>query len=195
MPRRTQTLDDSTRAAEPGGVALSDAKLRRLRPDLYGLGHRFRAAVGLDFPWLVFFREHLQNGDSRAAVVVSLRPLLVAAFTDDLDCIALLEFPEQFATEYGLRDGSRLLTVNTYRRLDAYDADLIPGPENSGRWSGFQPIIAEFVSDDHDRIKRRKAQISEAEWKRAYAMGKAYLKQRPGVWRDGRPGFSFDPAE
>jgi hypothetical protein len=194
-PRRTQTLDDSTRAAQPGGVALSDAKLRRLRPDLYGLGHRLRAAVGLDFPWLVFFREHLQNGDSRAAVVVSLRPLLVAAFTDELDCIALLEFPEEFASEYALRDGTRLLTVNTYKRREEYDADLIPGPDNTQNWSGFQPIIAEFVSDDRKRIERRKAQISDAEWQRAYAMGKAYMKRRPGVWRDGRPGHSFEPAE
>lgn len=194
-PRRTETLDDTTRASDPGGVALSDAKLRRLRPDLYGLGHRLRAAARLDFPWLVFFREHLQNGDSRAAVVVSLRPLLVAAYTDELDCVVPLEFPAEFIREYGLREGSRLLTVNTYKNRDELDADLIPGPDGASAWSGFQPIIAEFVSDDFERIEERKSQISEAEWNRAYAMGKAYLKRRPGLWRDGRPGHSFVPAE
>lgn len=193
--RRTQTLDDTTAASDPGGVSPSDAKLRRLRPDLYRPWHRLRAAVGLDFPWLVFLREHLQNGDSRAAVVVSLRPLLVAAYTDELDCIVPLEFPEAFAKEYGLRDGSRLLTINTYKNREEMDEDLIPGPDGASVWSGFQPIIAEFVSDDLDRIERRKAEISEDEWRRAYAMGKAYLKRRPGVWRDGRPGHSFVPAD
>lgn len=193
--RRTWTLDETTRASDPGNVALSDARLRRLRPDLYGLGHRLRAAVGLDFPWRVFLREHLRNGDSRAAVVVSTRPLLVAAYTDELDCVALLEFPEAFVAEYGLRDGSRLLTVNTYKRNNEDDADLIPGPNAGQSWTGFQPIIAEFVSDDRHRIEQRKAEIGEDEWKRAYAMGKTYLKRRPGVWRDGRPGHSFVPAE
>jgi hypothetical protein len=193
--RRTWTLDDTTHAADPGGLALSDAKLRRLRPDLYGLGHRLGAAVGLTFPMRVYFRECLQNGDSRAAVVVLLRPLLVAAYTDVLDCIVLLEFPQELATEYGLRDDSRLLAINNYRRTDEVDADLIPGPNDTQTWSGFQTIIAEFASDDRERIEQRKSQISTAEWRRAYQMGKAYLEQRPGVWRDGRPGFSGEPAE
>jgi hypothetical protein len=143
----------------------------------------------------LYFREYLQYGDSRAAVVVSLRPLLVAAYTDELDCTIPLEFPEPFVAEYGLRDRFRLLTVNTHRRLDEYDADLIPGPAQKGRWSGFSPIIAEFLSDDRERIEWRKAQISEAGWLRSYMMGKSYLKLRPSVWRDGRPGHCHVPAE
>jgi hypothetical protein len=143
----------------------------------------------------VYFRECLQNGDSRAAVVISLRPLLVAAYTDELDCVVPLEFPEEFVDQYGLRDGSRLLTVNTYRQLADDDPDLIPGPDCGLAWTGFQPLIAEFLSDDRERIERRKAEIAEAEWRRASAMGKAYLESRPGVWRDGRPGRSSVPAE
>ena len=104
----------------------------------------------------VYFRECLQNGDSPAAVVVSLRPLLMAAYIDVLDCIVLLEFPQEIAAEYGLRDGSRLLAINNYRRDGEVDADLIPGPNDTQTWSGFQAIIAEFVSDDLERIEQRK---------------------------------------
>jgi hypothetical protein len=48
--------------------------------------------VGLDVPWEILLREHLQNRDSRAAVLISLRPLLVAACTDELDCAGPVEF-------------------------------------------------------------------------------------------------------
>jgi hypothetical protein len=58
-------------------------------------------------PGLQEFREglaeHLRIGDSRAAV-------------DELDCVALLRFPDHPAAECRLGVGSRLLTVNMYRR-------------------------------------------------------------------------------
>jgi len=69
---------DSAFASDPGEVALSDAKLRRLRPDLFGLGawikQRKKGSVGTRS-----IGEHLADGDSRAAVVASVDPLLVAA--------------------------------------------------------------------------------------------------------------------
>lgn len=150
--------------------------------------------MGLAFPQRTYIREQLQNGDSRAAVVVSIDPLLVAAYTEDLDCVVMLEFPVHFVDDYGLKIGTKLLTVNTYRHGNEIDADLIPGPRARRAWSGLHPIIAEFVSDDEDRINRRKREISQEEWKRAYQLGKAYLKARPGVVRDGRPVLAGQPA-
>ena len=39
--------------------------------------------------------EHLEHGDSRAAIVISTDPeLLIAAYTDELDCIAMLRLPK-----------------------------------------------------------------------------------------------------
>src|SRR5262249_13829871 len=99
----TRTLDDSTSASDPGGVSVSHKKLRLLRPDLYGLRglvHRVRSGLGYGFPQRVYIEEQLQHGDSRAAVVVLTKPLLVAAYTDELDCVALLRFPEYLVEDY-----------------------------------------------------------------------------------------------
>jgi hypothetical protein len=195
---RTRTLDDATFASDPGRIVLSHAKLRLLRPDLYGfqgfcrwLREKFQAA----FPEKVYIEEQLQNGDSRAAVVVSTAPLLIAAYTDELDCIALLRFPYEFVVQYDLREGKRLLTVNTYRQGGQVSADLIPGPNQLHRWTGFHPIIAEFVSDSQQRIEVRKKHILEAEWQRTFSLGKEYVARRPGVARDGRPVYASIPAQ
>ncbi len=192
---RTRTLDNTTSASDAGQIKLARAKLKLLRPDLFG----FRAALrrlrfSSSFPQLTYIREHLQMGDSRAAVVVSTSPLLVAAYTDELDCVAVLRFPDEFRTAYGLARGTRLLTVNTYKRGKAYDHDLILGPNYIPRWVGFHPIIAEFVSNDLSRIEARKAEIAEDEWSRAKSMGAAYLREKPGVARDGRPVYAAAPG-
>jgi hypothetical protein len=185
-------------ASDPGDLTISHAKLRVLRPDLYGLRglhHRLRELTGLTWPQRTYLAKHLQNGDSRAALVVSTNPLRVAAYTDELDCVAILMFPDEFVKEYALRDGSRLLTINTYNRGREYDHDLVLGPAHKGNWTGFHPIIAEFVSDDLERINNRKKAIADDEWQRAYRMGKAYLREWPANARDGRPVFAGLPAQ
>jgi hypothetical protein len=182
-------------ASDPAGLSLSDAKLRRLRPDLYGWRRRLREKTGWAFPQRDYVAKHLRLGDSRAALAVSAAPLLVAAYSDELDAVALLRFPDGLAGEYGLRDGSRLLSVNSYRRERAVDADLTPGPGWSGAWTGFMPVVAEFVSDDAGAIEGHKRRITEAEWRRADELGREYLRLRPGVARDGRPIFCASPAE
>jgi hypothetical protein len=195
------TLNNATRASDPGLVILSQEKLRRLEPQLFPRSFwkllnaipyvRERTAW-----WLLRIKEHLNNGDSRAAVVVHLDPLIVAAYTDELDCVALLDFPDEFAQEYQLHVGSRLLTVNLYQRRDKGIApDLMPGERDHRRYGNFSPLIAEFLSDDNERIAHRKAQISEEEWQRAERMGHEALRRSGGASRDGSPLGCMDPAE
>src|SRR5258708_34960921 len=92
--------------------------------------------------------EHLRLGDSRAAVAVRGSPMLVAAYTDELDCVAVLEFPSKFVKRFALEQGSRLLTVNTYTALPSVAPDLFAGSGSLDRWQNFYPLIAEFLSDD-----------------------------------------------
>ena len=195
---KTETLDDNSYASDPGKVLLSHRKLRRLRPDLYGVSgwiKALRCRVGLGWPQRTYIEEQLQYGDSRAAVVVSLSPLLVAAYSDEIDCVAVLRFPREFADDYRLSIGSRLLTVNTYA-AEGRDRDLIVGPREIGRYYGFHPIIADFISEDeHGRIDARKREISEEEWARTRELGKDYLRKRPRVARDGRPVYAGVAAE
>ena len=94
----------------------------------------------------------------------------------------MLLFPrEPFITKYNLVVGSRLITVNMYKNNFKFDQDLIVGPfyhytigsrQHRSRWSGFVPIIADFVTDDFNRVEVRRDHIEEGEWDRAYKMGK-----------------------
>ncbi len=194
---RTKTLDDSTFATDPGQIRLSRNKLRVLRPDLYGLSGLWQSVLAyfrLGWPQRTYIEEQLLCGDSRAAVVISTSPLLIAAYTDELDCIAMLRFPDEFTDEYDLQKGTRLLTVNCYGSLPDYDPDLILGPKLIDRWTGFHPLIADFLTDDGERVEARKKQITEDEWQRALDMGMEYAKRYPKVARDGRPVYSATPA-
>jgi hypothetical protein len=184
--------DDETAASDPGQIRLSDAKLRQFHPEFYGFRSLFtRLAKGSR----ELIAEHMQLGDSRAAVVISLDPFLVGAYTDEMDDSAVLRFDATLRSQYpGFRVGSRLLTVNTYSRGGRLVPDLINGRASYHRYCNFFPIIAEFVSDDLDRIEIRKKQIGEAEWRRAQSAGADYLQRNRGRTRDGRPKYSMKPA-
>jgi hypothetical protein len=194
---RTRTLNDATSASDPGQITLSHDKLRILRPDMYGIAGIWKSILAffrVGWPQRIYIEEQLQCGDSRAAVVVSVSPLLVAAYTDELDCIAMLRFPVEFVRQYRLSIGTRLLTVNCYGNSPDYDEDLILGPQVIQRWTGLHPLIADFLTDDYNQVETRKKEISESEWQRAYAMGTKYVTQHPGISRDGRPVYSSIPA-
>jgi hypothetical protein len=191
-------IDERTSASDPGAVVLSDARLAEIEPALFTT-RTFKCGptCSIDHPASEIrerLREHLLRGDSRAAVVVSVSPLVVAAFSDDLDAVALLSFPPELAERYGLSVGSRLLTVNLYVNVPAahgderlYAVDLVPGPARSG-WSNFMPLIADFVSDDRDRIESRKRGISEEEWSRAERLTQTRIAALGlETARDGRP--------
>jgi hypothetical protein len=138
--------------------------------------------------------EHMLYGDSRAAVVVALDPILVAAYTDELDCVALLRFADTAAVA-PLKVGARLLTVNTYGVGTDHSADLVPGPQRTQRWQRFHPIIADFICADMAPVDVRKMAIADAEWERTLLLGLEYLAARPGMSRNGSPCLSAVPAE
>lgn len=185
------------RASDPGRVPLSAQKLARLHPERLvpagkgQPGYRFPSPF---HPWIKGFARRLWDGDSRAAIVMSVEPLLVAAYTDELDCVAMLRFPQELADEHGLSPGARLLTVNGYMRGDTLTPDLVEGPAHHGRYRNFIPLIAEFLSEDGPRIEFRKQEITEAEWQRTRELGEAYLKRPEVRVRDGRPLYSWFPA-
>lgn len=190
--------DDRSSASHRVRIGLSDEKLKRLDPVLYGAESlSFRKRWGqreLDAQETRrMIAEHMHTGDSRAAVVVSLEPLIVAPYTDEMDCVVLLSFPLYLAREMNLKLGARLLTVNTYGRGKRLMPDLSNGPLSYQRYHNFYPIIAEFVSDDLETIEARKRAIDESEWERALRMGESRLHsgQPP---RDGKPTASSKPV-
>lgn len=194
-------FDQSSTASNPGGLTLSETKLRVLEPWMFGfrrlvrkIGGMFLIVNPLDMIDRRVLREHLACGDARAALVVSISPVLVAAYSDDLDCVAMLRFPSEFAVRHKLTIGTRLVTINTYYSQFVDHADLTFGPEQAAEWSGFFPLIAEFMADDQQRIASLKVAIDETEWRRCQELGEAYLIDWPGVARQGRPRRAHQPA-
>jgi hypothetical protein len=179
-------------ASDPIPIRLSDEKLRLLHPELYGsrasavklrMGkHLLNAAQTR-----LMLAEHLSFGDSRAAIVILVEPLIVAAYTDEQDAVLLLRFPDFLADSYCLTRCSKLITTNTYGKGSRMAADIIPGPASTGRWTNFYPIIADFLSDDLQLISRRKSAISESEWRRTTHFAEEALLRPQVLIRDGRP--------
>ncbi|GFZ30041.1 hypothetical protein CSC2_05670 [Clostridium zeae] len=192
-----KTLDSSTQASSPGSLSLSNEKLKELRPELYGLKGKwleYREKKSAGYSQIEQIREHIFYGDSQPAVVLSVDPLIIVAYSEDLDCVVPLYFSNIYVKKYRLKEKTRLITVNTYMRGPKLQEDIILGPNNSGVWFGFHPIIAEFVSDDLDVIEMRKLKIDEKMWEYVYKLGGEYSSKYPNAYRDGRPIYSQNPA-
>jgi hypothetical protein len=182
QPRDTPYMSNEALASDPGGVTIDPGRLRQLSPGLFGLG----ALVPTRAVVRKILAAHLWNGDSRAAVVLSVQPLLVAAYSSDFDAVVVLRFDRRPVDSY-LQVGSRLLTVNTYFSGSTQARDILRGSVVSPAWANFHPVIADFVAADLARVERRKAAISEPEWQRTWDLGQDYLVKRPGQFRDGAP--------
>jgi hypothetical protein len=180
-------------------MPLSSILLQRLRPDWYTGGWDPFSWLDMKFGGRAMSRylvaDQLMHGDSRAALVVSLEPVLVAAYTDELDCIALLRFPSKLAGLHSLEVGQRLLTVNRYSGpAEPVALDLEHGPASLHNYRNFQPLIANFLVQDSPWLAERTAQIQETEWQRTDELSQRYLARFGKVARDGRPWHCFQPA-
>jgi len=186
-------VDASTRASRAGGILLSDVRLRRLHPELYGirgiffgLMHGEHGVSARDARSL--FRQALLHGDSQPAVVVSVEPLVVAAYSDDLDAVVLLEFDASLSNEFGLTRGHRLVSVNTYFPMQYrhLGEDIQMGPDSTNLWGNVTSHIADFLTEDTEALRQVRQKIRPEEWEKLKKHLSARLKQdiRP---RDGRP--------
>jgi hypothetical protein len=163
--------------------------LRRHRPDLYGWKMGFRQLVHDvrgTYSARDIIAEQMWLGSIHPAVVVSEDPGRIAAYSSDLDCVAIFGYTSAFLEEYRLRERSRLLTVNYYSQ-DQPHTDLSFGPGKHTGWTGMHPIIADFLTADEERLEEQKAAIPDALWARTWSLGRERLRHHPEVWRIGRP--------
>lgn len=173
-------------------MPLSEERLRRLQPLLFDRT-QWRSEEDRT-GWIKAVAHTLARGDSRAAVVIDAANGIVAAYTDELDCVMLLRFDPAVSLVHGWQEGTRLLSANSYAgRDDGVAADLLPGAGDKGRWGDFWPLIADLLTDDHARLAARKREIDPAEWERAAFMGRRALAAGTTP-RDGRPLASRQPA-
>ena len=189
QPKDTPFMSNEALASDPGGVTIDPQRLRRISPSLFGLG----ALLPMRALEKKILGAHMWNGDSRAAVVLSTQPLLVAAYSSDFDAVVVLRFDPRTVDTY-VQPGDRLLTVNTYFRGSTVARDIVRGPYASPTWANFHPVVADFIAADPGRVERRKAAISEPEWQRAWQLGQDHLVRQAGQVRDGAPHRSSRPA-
>jgi len=182
----------NTSASHPGNLRLAPEKIQAFRDNMGFLDKLFARLASAPDSVLA---QHLQSGDSRAALVLHVQPeVLVAAYSNELDCVAVLHFPQFVRGYYQLESGTRLLTVNSYGEGKAWARDLHRGPQQRNRYSNFYPLIAEFLSNDIADIEARKKQISEPEWERTATSARQTMATPGFRPRNGSPFFSFRPV-
>jgi hypothetical protein len=174
-------------ASDPGRIRLSRRRFRQLEPTARGIRGFFWLYSEDGRTWQERIDEHLQQGDSRAALVFSVEPLIVGAYSDEFDSTVMLEFPTWLNRVHRLQVGSKLLTVNTYSFMGGLAPDMMKGANGMTQFANVHPLIADFYSDDRDRIAARKCEIDDVEWERCLQTGKDYAQRFPGVVRPGTP--------
>lgn len=174
----------------PAGIRPTKSMVKPLCPEIGSmkLGYiwkRFIFNLANSKPLWKYFCEVMETHDANPAMVCSVKPLLVAAYSCDLDCAVLIRYPDEFVKRFNLQPKMRLLSVNSYDVEKM--ADCVPGPRNSGLWGAFQPRIANFLSDDVKAIQRRMNSFSQTQWERVYPCAVEYAKRFPHQARGSNP--------
>lgn len=134
-----------------------------------------------------YVMEVLKLGDAQPALVISLDPFLIAAYSDEMDAVVMLKFPMELAERYGLSVGSRLAASCVYsegRRSETSD-DIFPGEGYSGNYRSFMPIVQLFLASNEDEVKANVSLFDEDRWRRVETLAEDYRKKHPGLSRDG----------
>lgn len=146
--------------------------------------------------WRGHLTELLLEAEPAAAVVVSVEPRLIACYSGRHDAIVLLRIPASMSFGLKWSPGMRLLGVNSYKReqLKTKPADDFFGyapidPE--GQY--YFPILAEFLSDDKDRLASLKEGLQDEVWNRCQDLGQRALEEQHPA-RNGHPFNAQLPA-
>ena len=141
---------------------------------------KFRADMKIDFATKVLF-----YGDTQPAVVVSTAPLLIGAYSDEMDAVVMLRFPDEFAKQYKLTVGTRLTTSNVYFTERAIADDIHIGEKDSRQYTDFAPLVQLFFGKKDDKIMEKTKLFGEDVWQAVSEKANEYLRFYPNCSRDG----------
>lgn len=128
-------------ASDAGDFALDEKNLRAMFPEFVWTADQLK-----------YLDEHLRLGDSRAAIVASVKPLVVSAYSDELDGVILIRFPDELAQKYSLDVGSRLIGSWVYPNLSKPPRDVVRGKYNLRRYNNGEPLVADFFGGPPEKI-------------------------------------------
>lgn len=184
--------DNSSFASDSIGIDLDLKKLKFLMPEIFGPIQKIKYKLK-NWGFLTHIEvisEHVKYGDSQGALVVKTDPLLIAAYNEDIDCVVMLLFEKKIQERYNFKVKDRLICVNTFANIQQLQSDLIPGKNDSKMWTLVHPIIADLVSQDEDKIEKRKNEIGDIGYEYIWQLATDYLKLKKGVSRIGKPLYS-----
>ena len=171
----------SAQAENPGKVKFSYKKYYSFRNRINTpFGGRVHADMCIENVTRVLF-----YGDTQPALVMSVSPLTVAAYSDEIDGVLMLRFPDQFVEKYGLYPGMRLTTSNVYFRWEQFPDDILVGENFCRRYNDFLPIVQLFIGKGDEKIKAKTALFSEEVWNRVSETAARYAEKHPDTYRDG----------
>lgn len=141
---------------------------------------RFRSDMKIDF-----VMRSLLYGDTQPAIVVSTNPLLIAAYSDEMDAVVMLQFPKEFAEQYNLAVGTRLTTSNVYFNGAAVADDIHVGEKYSRQYADFVPIVQLFLGKKDEKIMEKVNLFNEDVWQTVSEKADEYVRLYPNRARDG----------
>ena len=139
-----------------------------------------------------FLGNVLLFGDTQPAIVQSVAPLTISAYSDEMDAVIFLRFPDELAQTYGLTKGARLVTATSYVEYRGNVAsDIFPGPGFSRQYGDFIPVVQlffggkkqVFFAGGDNEIRERTSIFGEDTWKRVEQLTEEYAARN--LFRDG----------
>ncbi len=176
--------DPNTFAENSGNVELSERKFAQVRDDILKLSGLEKSNYNSNF---VRINEFMMNGDTQPAVVYSVDPLIISAYSDEMDGVVFLEFPNQLTEMYDLKKGTRLVTSNVYKYGNKPVNDINAGESYLKRYSDFTPIVQLFLTDNENYAMKRTELFDEEKWERVNRFTEEY--SRSG--NEARKGFYY----
>lgn len=175
--------DPNSYADNPGSIKLSPFKLRKIKK-MICITRREKEYFKKRIPAV---REYVALGDTQPAYVMSVSPLVISAYSDEMDAVVMLRFPDELATQYKLSVGDRLVTVNTYRNLDknGIAPDIFVGENYLNRYSNCAPIVPLFISGSTKLMKQKLSLFDEEQWAMVREKSLEYASAHPDLMRDG----------
>lgn len=134
-----------------------------------------------------WIKKQIATGDIQPAMVISIDPLVISCYSDELDAVILLEFPKELAVKYQFKLNERLVTCNWYmvKNMFAYSDDLIIGPNCSGNWRDVYPLLGLFVCKDENAYYENTNLFKDEDYEYLMKLTTSYLEKKPNSYRDG----------
>ncbi len=145
--------------------------------------YQIRKMLGLSFSQKIYYdmkfeliATAMKFGDTQPAVVYSVKPFIVAAYSDEFDAVVFLSFPDELAETYKLEPGARLTTSNLYDAEGDMADDIIPGEGYTRRFTDLTPVVQLFFGKKDDKIKQNTELFDESVWDRVSEKAGEYAK-------------------